>query len=95
MTLEHYITASYYLGACLWLVLYMYITVSMKELLYDNGKKVHLVKSEMSDISNLIKLMYNGDSRKVKVSAAIHVILISLLVLIPIILLSLESIISR
>jgi len=92
MTLEHYITAGYYIGFCLWLVIYMFLTVSMKELLYDNGKKVHIAKSEMSDISNLIKLTFNGKSRKVKLSACFHLFFVSLLVLIPIILLSLQNI---
>lgn len=90
MTLEHYITASYYIGVGLWLVIYMYVTVSMKELLYDNGKKVHIAKSEMRDISNLYKLMLTGKTRQVRFSATIHIILIKLLVLIPVVLLSLQ-----
>lgn len=66
----------------------MYVSVSIKEILYDNGKKVHVANTDIRDLSNLLKLVFNGKSRKVRVSAAINFLLIMLLVLIPILLLS-------
>lgn len=95
MTLEHYVTAGYYIGVCLWLVIFMFVTVSMKELLYDNGKKVHVANTEIKDILNLAKLMLNGKSPKVRVSAGIHLFFVLLLVIIPVVLLSLQNITSN
>lgn len=92
MTLEHYITAAYYVGVCLWLVIFMYVAVSMKELLYDNGKKVHIANTEIRDIFKLAKLMLNGKTRNVRMSAGIHLFLVLSLLIIPLVLFSLQYI---
>ena len=86
MTLEHYITAAYYIGICLWLVIFIYVNTSCKELLFDNDKKVNIARTDIMDIANLFDLAVNGKSSKVRRSASFHLVLLVILVLIPVML---------
>ena len=83
MTTEHYITAGYYIGLCVWLLAFIYVFISAKELAHDNNSETNLFSGTL-DVINLFNLIGNGKSKRVRVSAFVHLIIITILVAVPV-----------